>query len=991
MIRSALRGARAPRTVLLVLAALHVSAAQASAQVRPDLDWQTLTSDRIRVHFADGMETLARRTLANAEWAYARLNEHLRAPQGFIDIVLADNVDFANGYATPFPSNRIVIYARPPVDEYALRNHEEWSRTVVLHEMVHIFHLDRADGPWRLARRVFGRAAPLFPNTFSPNWFIEGLAVHYESRLTRGGRNNGTEFAAHYRALATEDALPAIDALTSGRPFYPGGNTPYLFGSALVRAAVATRSGTEDEAIARLLERTSRRLNPLRLDASAREALGVTFTARYAAWKDSVRASVTDERSGALSTSTGAVRTLTEDDWTADFPRFARDGSIWYAADDARRVPGLYRLTVDGTRTRVGRRNSVDANAPADDERAVYAEFDRTDPYSLHSDLYVGRGARRRRLGVGERLTHPDVHRGTGQVVAVRTDPGATGLVVLAAIDGMPRTLVDGSLDRTYSEPRWSPSGALIAAALWERGQNFIVILDTLGREQRRLTLPAQPGGPALPVLGGPAWFPEDSALAFTSDHSGRPMVYRASLVSGDIALIWSTETALRHPDVSTDGRHLVAAELRAGGWAIVSRETPEHGIVVARADAAVAAPAIQAPRTQAEAVVLPYDAGLTGGPRWWLPALDQSDEGSLRLGAMSSGSDVVGRHSWQIAVKRDLNRPELVGAFSYSYAGLGNPVLTASVDREWVHGAIVNSANELIGFLGRASTTFSATAYFARPRVRFTTYAIAGPELAVVRFRTYPSQLLGLLSDPELKDVDILPRAVLAAGFSTMQRPGLSVSVEDGLAGQLTARRFFREGTSGKGSYELIADLSAAKSLPLPGFARHVLAARTAVGVVQGSAGRAVDVGGISGGSIEVLPGLAIGDSRRSFFVRGFLPGSSVGDRGFASSAEYRVPLRRIGRGVALVPANVQKVSALLFADAGRAWCSARVDGSPVCPVAASDGPTLASAGVEMVVDFALQYDVLYRARVGVAAPVSGRDIAPRSATVYLTFGSTF
>ncbi len=139
------------------------------------------------------------------------------------------------------------------------------------------------------------------------------------------------------------------------------------------------------------------------------------------------------------------------------------------------------------------------------------------------------------------------------------------------------------------------------------------------------------------------------------------------------------------------------------------------------------------------------------------------------------------------------------------------------------------------------------------------------------------------------------------------------------------------------------------------------------------------------------MLPGLAIGDSRRSFFVRGFLPGSSIGDRGFASSAEYRVPLRRIGRGVALVPANVQKLSALLFADAGRAWCSARVDGSPVCPVTSSDGPTLASAGAELLVDFALQYDVLYRARIGVAAPVSSRDIAPRTATLYLTFGSTF
>jgi hypothetical protein len=46
---------------------------------------------------------------------------------------------------------------------------------------------------------------------------------------------------------------------------------------------------------------------------------------------------------------------------------------------------------------------------------------------------------------------------------------------------------------------------------------------------------------------------------------------------------------------------------------------------------------------------------------------------------------------------------------------------------------------------------------------------------------------------------------------------------------------------------------------------------------------------------------------------------------------------------------------------------------------------------GGELIFDTALQYDVLYRMRLGFAAPVQGAERALRSATVYFTFGSTF
>src|SRR5207302_6007026 len=111
----------------------------------------------------------------------AELSRELVPPRGIIDLVVADNVDYVNGYATPFPSNRIVVYAHPPTDASGLRNYDDWNALVVTHELTHIFHLDRSRGIWRIGQAIFGRNPLLFPNLYEPRWVLEGLAVYFES------------------------------------------------------------------------------------------------------------------------------------------------------------------------------------------------------------------------------------------------------------------------------------------------------------------------------------------------------------------------------------------------------------------------------------------------------------------------------------------------------------------------------------------------------------------------------------------------------------------------------------------------------------------------------------------------------------------------------------------------------------------------------------------------------------------------------------------
>ena len=90
--------------VHLVLAAILLT--RTAAGQAPNLTWRTLTTRHFRINFNPPLEPLARRLAADAERAYDQLSHEMHPPRGMIDVVLSDDVDFSNGSATSFPSNR---------------------------------------------------------------------------------------------------------------------------------------------------------------------------------------------------------------------------------------------------------------------------------------------------------------------------------------------------------------------------------------------------------------------------------------------------------------------------------------------------------------------------------------------------------------------------------------------------------------------------------------------------------------------------------------------------------------------------------------------------------------------------------------------------------------------------------------------------------------------------------------------------------------------
>jgi len=447
-------------------ALLIVAARVASAQLPPNEDWRTIHTRHFRVHFTPPLEEVARRAAVNAERAYTELSAELVPPRGTIDLVVSDNVDYVNGYATPFPSNRIVLFAHPPTDASGLRNYADWNALVVTHELTHIFHLDRSRGIWRVGQAIFGRNPLLFPNLYEPRWVIEGLAVYYESRLTGVGRLESSEHSMIARAAVLGNRLPALHELAPSTSRFPGGEVIYVYGSLLFDYLSRTRGPASIRAF---VERGAITPFPFFLTATSRSAFGESFQTAWTHWRDSL---VREMKSPHVVMP--AWQQVTSSGRIALFPRWLGDTALIYAGDKGREMPAAYQISLHGRERNLGRRNGTSPNVRLPDGSIIFSQPDYLDPYHVRQDLYVERDGHQTQLTRGARLYAPDV-RGDGEIVAVQDLPATTRLVRISPHSGAITPITPTSIDTQWMDPRWSPGGSRIVVWSFPR--------DKLGAE----------------------------------------------------------------------------------------------------------------------------------------------------------------------------------------------------------------------------------------------------------------------------------------------------------------------------------------------------------------------------------------------------------------------------------------------------------------------------------------------------------------------------
>jgi hypothetical protein len=515
--------------------------------------------------------------------------------------------------------------------------------------------------------------------------------------------------------------------------------------------------------------------------------------------------------------------------------------------------------------------------------------------------------------------------------------------------------------------------------------------------------------GASRSINSQPSWSPDGARIYFSSERNGLSQIYVADIMATPIRLARLTDaaTGVFSPEVSPDKTKIASVLFLADGDHIgvapipqpLSYSDVDSSQAGARAGCATCVSIVDGlpPLGVADtSKATRYSPWLSLLPRYWLPVFGSTSTDGSFFGASTSGYDIVSRHNYVIEVDRNVRFRENSGWLWYRYAGLGLPLLDLSASQGFSHdilysGTAGNFSN--VGNFIERDRIVSLQATFIRPRLRTYSLASIGGEIENFSYSTRPDTLLQYL--PSFYATSpTFPAIVASLGWSNAQRPELSISPEDGISANLRGRQRWQRGTAGSSTRSVVGVSSLYKSLDLPGFAHHVLALRAAGGLTDDRSPDRFSAGGISGTSLEVFPGVPLGEARRTFGVRGYPAGVEGGIRAYSAALEYRAPLSAPSRGFRFIPIFIDKTSVTFFGETGRAFCpaSASASGTGVCRASDAANPVMTSAGAELNIDTGLQLDVAARVRLGIAFPLANRILlgAP-GAQLYATFGASF
>lgn len=945
----------------------------ADAQVYPpELRFRTIETAHFLVHHHDGTEDLAQRAAVLAERAHDLLvPEFGHTPREKTHVVLVDVDDSANGSATSIPYNTIRLNAATPEPRGVLNDFDDYLWILIVHEYAHVLHLDTVRGLPALGNRIFGKQ--LSPNATWPSFFIEGLAVHHESKYSEAGRLRSSLHEMELRTHLLEGREFDFPVLTGNPLTWPRRDAWYLYGGRFVDHLSRTYG---EDLLTAMSQENAPRVWPYLLHETARRHTGKTLDALYREWLDAER-----ERAEAFVRSRlplSREERLTHIGETRRSPRLSHDGTLLYSLLlDANQRPRLMAYDVaTGVERKIVDVNGDGTLAVLPDGRILASQPDFHRNFRWYDDLFVIDPERRtfHKITHGARLSEPDVS-SDGRVASIRrSGAGITELVVFESLEEIASTNANGGrVLRTsapgepLASPRFSPDGRWIVFSVHRNGA-------------WNLSLASLDDGTVTPLTDDgaqditPAFTRDGKRVLFSSDRTGAYDVYALDLETWEVEQLTRVAGGAFEPLDTEDGLvFLVYGALgfdlarRVGDFAIAApeamRRQRDGRLEILRRDEIPDSDLTESDLTESDLTESdcpepdhtdaeetssplpsrPYSPWSSLKPAYWLPTFSQ-DPAGYTLGVTTTGYDVLRRWRWAASIWYGLSSHEPGASLSLRTDAL-RPALTLQFQRriDFVPGFGTHYGEEAI--VGRL------TADWIFRRRWSTTHVVTGWDLGHLS----PASFVDPSADAPTPERGLVSTALVSLSHSNVRRFAHSISNAEGTRLTLDLRASGPYTGSDFSHVLMVGGFTGYVPMPVR---HHVLAVQASLGVGFGDFGRRAFFG--LGGPLVGGVDFAGFQSRFPFrLLRGYPPLTFVGPAFALTNLEYRFPIASPEAGVTWFPLLLRRLHGAVFTDVGTVFDPEQLGSIP--------SPATGS-GVELRAEFTVGYRLETELRIGYA-----------------------
>lgn len=541
----------------------------------PKSEFYTHKTEHFYIHYPKEIGAIAEDFIPIAEKVYSSLVPKFNwEPWERIHVVLADQMDDANGFATLIPASTVYLIVNSPEASSPLDNYKNYLEMLFTHELSHILHLDQTGGMARPLRFLLGKA--ISPNSFSPAWMREGIASYIESQLNGRGRSHYSFSDMILRSAIYENNFPKIDEVSSGRVKWMGGNAAYIYGANFFQW-LADNYG--EDRMYRYMKEYGSTLWFFSLNSKARRVYDKNFYKLWKEWQESLNQKYSEFKTQLESKGltpfqayeinvdheSRNIRNLYKNA-IFSYPHFNPESSkLSYILKSLDDTGGIILSGSHGSDTKVKKLSRIPNGQLSYSNNKKYLAFSvnaMVERYRVYSEILtydlekkkIERVLKKDHPKKSLRGRDPDFSPKDGGdrwLLFVRNQMATDNLFIVDLKREKGYYLTESSKYTQFSNPRFSPDGDKIAVSRRDHnGNRDIVLYSSTGDYIQHLTK-----GEAIDNY--PTWSPDGRYVYLESDRDGVPNIYRFDLKLQELVQVTNVLNGVYQPHISPDGKTL--------------------------------------------------------------------------------------------------------------------------------------------------------------------------------------------------------------------------------------------------------------------------------------------------------------------------------------------------------------------------------------------------------------------------------------------------